>query len=130
RRNYSILVNTLIRSFVAKRSIAWADCTVAPSEAFAEDLYRWTGREISAVHHGFDRNTFFSSGKRLPNEVEEKLRKTEGYVRLLFVSHYNYYRNCETVLRALPLIQEQLPNLKIKLLLTCKLEAGKNPGAY
>ena len=130
RRNYSILVNTLIRGFVAKRSVAWADCTVAPSEAFAQDLHRWTGREISVVHHGFDRETFFCAGKRLPNEVEEKLRKTEGSLRLLFVSHYNYYRNFETLLRSLPLIQEQLPNLKVKLFLTCKLEPGKNPGTY
>lgn len=130
RRSYSILINTLIRSFLAKKSVTWADCTVAPSEAFAEGLHRWTGREISVVHHGFDRDTFFSPGKRLPDEVEEKLRKTEGYLRLLFVSHYNYYRNFETLLRALPLIQEQLPNLNIKLFLTCELEAGKNPGTY
>src|SRR5581483_6188953 len=130
RRNYSILFNTFIRGVLAKKSIAWADCTVAPSEAFADDLCRWTGREITAVPHGFDRYTFLSPGKRLPDEVEEKLRKAEGYVRLLFVSHYNYYRNFETVLRALPLIQEQLPKLKVKLFLTCKLEAGKNPGAY
>jgi glycosyltransferase involved in cell wall biosynthesis len=46
------------------------------------------------------------------------------------VSHYNYYRNFETLLRALPLLQKQLSEKKIKLFLTCRLEPGINPGAY
>ncbi len=49
---------------------------------------------------------------------------------MLFVSHYNYYRNFETLIRALPLVRERFPGRSIKLLLTCRLSGAKNPGAY
>jgi glycosyltransferase involved in cell wall biosynthesis len=48
----------------------------------------------------------------------------------LFVSHYNYYRNFETLIRALPRLRNLLQGHSIKLLLTCSLVAGSNPGAY
>jgi glycosyltransferase involved in cell wall biosynthesis len=51
-------------------------------------------------------------------------------LRLLFVSHYNYYRNFETLLQAIPLIQNLIPQKPVKLFLTCKLERGANPGTY
>src|SRR5207253_7524286 len=50
-------------------------------------------------------------------------------VRLLFVSHYNYYRNFETLLRAIPMLRDKLKR-PIRLFLTCKLQEGHNPGAY
>jgi glycosyltransferase involved in cell wall biosynthesis len=46
------------------------------------------------------------------------------------VSHYNYYRNFETLLRALPLIRARLSPAKVVLFLTCKLDGSKNPDAY
>jgi glycosyltransferase involved in cell wall biosynthesis len=130
RGEYRIWADTRIRAVLAKRSIVWADCTVAPSEAFAAELRAWTGRPVRAVHHGFDRDAFFSKSGPLSGEVEEKLRPTVGALRLLFVSHYNYYRNFETLIRALPLLRRRLPGRSIKLLLTCKLSAGENPGEY
>ena len=66
----------------------------------------------------------------LPVDVETKLREADGSLKLLFVSHYNYYRNFETLIRALPLLRDRIPGRSIKLLLTCKLIAGENPGAY
>jgi glycosyltransferase involved in cell wall biosynthesis len=51
-------------------------------------------------------------------------------VRLLFVSHYNYYRNFETLLRAVALFKQRRPSSKIRLVLTCELAPGKNPGSY
>ena len=49
---------------------------------------------------------------------------------MLFVSHYNYYRNFETLIRALPLLRQLLPNRAVTLFLTCKLSEGENPGDY
>ena len=66
----------------------------------------------------------------LEADVQEKLRSTEGSLRLLFVSHYNYYRNFETLIRALPMLRDRLAGREVKLLLTCKLAAGENPGSY
>jgi glycosyltransferase involved in cell wall biosynthesis len=130
RGEYRIWADTRIRAMLAKRSIAWADYTVAPSEAFAAELRAWTRRPVRAIHHGFDRDAFFFESGPLSSEVEEKLQPTVGALQLLFVSHYNYYRNFETLVRALPLLRRRLPGRSIKLLLTCKLSAGENPGEY
>jgi glycosyltransferase involved in cell wall biosynthesis len=130
RQEYRAWLDTRLKAFLAKRSIGWADATVAPSKAFAEELHRWTGVEVQVIHHGFDQEAFTCDSSPLAAEVEAKLRTAEGSLRLLFVSHYNYYRNFETLIRALPLLRDRLIGRSLKLLLTCKLAAGQNPGAY
>jgi glycosyltransferase involved in cell wall biosynthesis len=115
---------------MARRSIHWADVTVAPSEAFATELGRWTGVNVVAIHHGFDREAFERDTTLLSEEVEAKLRSADGALKLLFVSHYNYYRNFETLIRALPLLRKQIAERPVRLFLTCQLASGKNPGAY
>lgn len=130
RRDYRLWVETRIKGMFAKRSIHWADLTVAPSEAFARKLRQWTGRDVVSIHHGFDGATFFRDTTPLPVEMREKFDAAESSLRLLFVSHYNYYRNFETLLRAIPLLQARLGNRKVKLFLTCKLRSEDNPGSY
>lgn len=130
RREYWPWIDTHARSFLAKRSVQWADATVAPSEAFAAELSCWTGIHVDAIHHGFDQEAFARDSTPLAAEVEEKLRAAEGSLKLLFVSHYNYYRNFETLIRSLPLLRDRMEGRTVKLLLTCKLAAGENPGAY
>jgi glycosyltransferase involved in cell wall biosynthesis len=130
RREYRAWLETRMRAVLAKKSVRWADITVAPSEAFAAQLRRWaTGRVIS-IHHGFDHAAFTQDGSPLPAQVEEKLSAAVGSLILLFVSHYNYYRNFETLISALPLLRHALSGRSIKLLLTCELASGKNPGGY
>lgn len=130
RRDYGIWVDTRLKAILARRSIQWADCTVAPSEAFAAELRRWSGGNVVFIHHGFDRHTFFGSDDPLPVAVQQKLDDAQDSLRLLFVSHYNYYRNFETLLRALPVLRERLRGRRIKLFLTCKLHTEANPGSY
>lgn len=128
RREYRMLIDNALRSCLAKKSVRWADETIAPSKAFAGELSRWREQEVRFIHHGFDCQTFFANNKPLPALIEHELQKTQGSLRLLFVSHYNYYRNFETLLRALALVKNRLP--RISLLLTCKLKTGANPGEY
>jgi glycosyltransferase involved in cell wall biosynthesis len=130
RNDYRAWLDTHLRAVIARRSIHWANVTVAPSEAFAADLRRWTGARVLAIHHGFDREAFIRDSSPLASEVEEKLCAADGSLKLLFVSHYNYYRNFETLIRALPLLRDRFGRRPVKLLLTCSLVAGKNPGAY
>lgn len=130
RHEYRAWADTRLRSVVAKRSIHWADVTVAPSEAFAAELRKWTGVNVVAIHHGFDREAFVQDATPLSSEVEAKLRSAEGALKLLFVSHYNYYRNFETLIRALPLLRQQIADRPVRIFLTCQLARGKNPGAY
>lgn len=130
RHEYMIWVDTRAKSVLARRSIHWADCTVAPSQAFADELQRWTGRKVLAIHHGFDHDAFFRDQTPLPAQVQHQLDSADGCFRMLFVSHYNYYRNFETLLRAVPLLQERLGKRPVKLFLTCKLRSEDNPGSY
>jgi len=130
RHEYRAWLDTRLRSVLARRSIHWADVTVAPSKAFAAELKRWTGEPVLAVYHGFDREAFTGSADPLGPEVEAKLHAADGGCKLLFVSHYNYYRNFETLIRALPFLREGVQGRPIRLLLTCRLRAGENPGAY
>jgi glycosyltransferase involved in cell wall biosynthesis len=130
RREYGLWLDTRIKGSLARRSVGWADCTVAPTEAFAQELRRWTGRPVTAIHHGFDHEAFFSDQCQLPDDVQRKLQPEEGTVSLLYVSHYNYYRNFETLLRAVPLVRERLEGRKLKLFLTCRLRSDDNPGSY
>lgn len=130
RGEYGMWADTRIKGAIARRSICWADRTVAPSRAYAEELHRWTGREVLAIHHGFDRQVFFADQSGLPDPIQQKLDAASECLKLLFVSHYNYYRNFETLFRAIPLLRETLPGRNIRLFLTCELRSGANPGAY
>jgi glycosyltransferase involved in cell wall biosynthesis len=130
RGDHILWIDTLIKGWFARRSVHWADVTVAPSKAFAEDLSKWTGENVLSVHHGFDRNLFTSDSTPLPDSMQNQLKESADALKLLFVSHYNYYRNFETLIRALPILRDRLPGKKIKLLLTCHLSSSKNPGSY
>jgi glycosyltransferase involved in cell wall biosynthesis len=130
RGSYRMLAETRTKGFLARKSIRRAELTVAPSQAFARELTAWSGREVVALHHGFDRDYFFSDQTPLPAPILAKLKELEGTSRLLFVSHYNYYRNFETLLRALALLKKRQTARRIRLALTCELSPGKNPGSY
>jgi len=130
RREFRMWLDLRARAFLAKRSIEWADVTVAPSHAFASELQRWTGENVIVIHHGFDRDAFVRDTTPLAPEVQLKLDAVEGAFKILFVSHYNYYRNFETLIRALPIVRDRLSGTPVRLLLTCELAAGKNPGQY
>jgi len=62
--------------------------------------------------------------------MQNQVRGSDDALKLLFVSHYNYYRNFETLIRALPILCNRLPGKKIKLFLTCHFSSSKNPGSY
>jgi glycosyltransferase involved in cell wall biosynthesis len=130
RKDYRLWLDTHIKSILAKRSIQWADCTVAPSQVFAEELRHWSGNDVTSIHHGFDHGTFFGDKEPLSPELDQKIGTGGGTLRLLFVSHYNYYRNFETLFRALPLIRDGLAERNVKLFLTCTLSSDGIPGGY
>jgi glycosyltransferase involved in cell wall biosynthesis len=130
RHEYGSWITETCKRFLAKRSVTWADCTITPSQAFAEELKSLTGGDILPLHHGFDCGTFFGCNTPLPKELADKLNAAAGCIRLLLVSHYNYYRNFETLFRALPLIAQELAPVPVRLFLTCRLDSNTNPGSY
>jgi glycosyltransferase involved in cell wall biosynthesis len=138
RGDYAIWSDTLVKGWLARQSIARAEVTVAPSAAFARELTEWTGKKVVALHHGFDREAFTRDATPLPPSVqaqlelglERGLEPRKDALRLLFVSHYNYYRNFETLLRAMPILSRRLNGTKARLFLTCRLDSRENPGTY
>jgi glycosyltransferase involved in cell wall biosynthesis len=130
RGDYAIWADTLVKGWLARRSIGYADITAAPSEAFAQQLSEWSGRKVCSLPHGFDHDAFTRDAGELPSEVKSQLARGQDALRLLFVSHYNYYRNFETLLRAIPILSSRLKGKKVKLFLTCQLKSGENPGSY
>jgi len=130
RGEYRMWLDTCARAVLAKKSIAWADVTVAPSKAFAEELERWTGRKIGVIYHGFDRQAFTQDTSPFAADVVAKIASTDQSFKILFVSHYNYYRNFEILIKSLPRLRDRLQGKPVRLLLTCQLAPGANPGAY
>jgi glycosyltransferase involved in cell wall biosynthesis len=130
RCDYKLWLETEVKAMLARWSVRTADCTVAPSAAFAGELRQWTGKDVVSIHHGFDREVFFCEASPLPQEVQGRLATTAGSLRLLFVSHYNYYRNFETLIRATAIVKAKLHPRTVRLILTCTLNSKENPGDY
>jgi glycosyltransferase involved in cell wall biosynthesis len=63
-------------------------------------------------------------------EIQSQIDACGNALKILFVSHYNYYRNFETLIRALPEIKHKLQPRGVKLLLTCKLATAGRAGPY
>jgi glycosyltransferase involved in cell wall biosynthesis len=130
RGEYGMWLDNAAKAKLARWSIVAAETTIAPTVAFANDLRNWTGKDVIALHHGFDPESFLGSETRLPQPIQEKLAATEGSVRLLLVSHYNYYRNFETLFRAVTFLKKKLHPRPLRLILTCTLNSNDNPGSY
>ncbi len=130
RGDYAIWADTLGKGWLARRSVRRAEMTVAPSEAFAQELSAWSGKKVLALHHGFDADTFTGDTTPLSAVIQTQLYQGRGALRLLFVSHYNYYRNFETLFKAIPILNNRLKGKKVRLFLTCQLKSSENPGSY
>lgn len=130
RGDYRLRLDTEIKAALARSSVRAADSTVAPSAAFAAELRRWSGKQVISIHHGFDHVGFFGNQESLSQAMEAQLASTAGSLRLLFVSHYNYYRNFETLIRATSILKQRLRPRPVRLILTCKLSSRDNPGNY
>jgi len=133
RRAFGLLADTVAKTWLARRAVRVADATVAPSEAFAAALRRWVPERAStvlAIPHGFDHAAFFDEAASLPAATAARLARDESELRLLFVSHYNYFRNFETLLRALPLLKSRVGGRRVKLVLTCELRPKPAWGPY
>jgi glycosyltransferase involved in cell wall biosynthesis len=130
RGDYRLWLDTKLKGQIAKWSVRAADCAIAPSEAFAQEINRWTGIRARAIHHGFDQNVFFRDTEPLPVELKQNLERNRDELRLLFVSHYNYYRNFETLIRAVAALRKLIEPRQVRLFLTCRLQPGANPGSF
>ena len=127
---------TLLKRAIAKASMRAADVNVTPTRAFAEKLADYNGGDpdrFEVLRFGFDRAKFSESTGPLDPSQTAALRIGERVRRILHVSHYNYFRNFETLIRALPLIDEMLKartGENALLVLTTDIRQGKIYGGY
>lgn len=126
----------LIKSWLARLSIKQASLNVAPSAALLDQLRLATSsaaNRFSVLPFGFDREQFTANSEPLAAQIYEQLNLQPNCRRLLYVSHYNYFRNFETLLRALPELKRTLherAGLQLQLVLTTDLKPGAVYGGY
>ena len=117
RGEFRELLNTLMRRRLALASIGDSVCNVVPTHAFAADIRESLPNipfdRFFTVPHGFDHSAFQAG-------VGPVASKDESVRRILMVSHYNYFRNFETVLRGFAELRKTGAN-RVELVLTTKL---------
>ena len=135
RKQYGALIGHRLKSLLSMISIRHAEINVTPTAAFANQIR--TDDSLShinfeALHFGFDPEIFTACDEPLPEWQAARLKPHENYLRLLFVSHYDY-RNFETLIRALPIIKRKIAQIsgdKILLALTTDIQRGAVYGGY
>ncbi len=128
RRLYTELATNRMKRWLALKSIKIADINVTPSNAFRERLTSLNGQpphRIEVIPFGFDPVVFRSDPTPLEHHQLEKLKLDQPYHRVLFVSHYNYFRNFETLIRAI----QHLPD-DVLIVLTTDIRRGAIYGGY
>ena len=136
RGEYAAWFGHQIKCWLARLSIKTANINVTPSAALLQQLDfaagSSTGRFV-VLPFGFDQQQFSANSEPLPIQLREKLNLQPNCRRLLYVSHYNYFRNFETLLRALPTLKRVLcerAGLRLQLVLTTDLKPGAIYGGY
>lgn len=125
-----------LKRVLAVRSMHAAAANVAPSAAFAAKLSAAARLPLNAftvIPFGFDEEVFASDPAPLEGAQLALLDLKRPLRRLLYVSHYNYFRNFETLLRALPRISDRLraaTGEEVQLVLTTEIRRGAVYGGY
>ena len=134
RKHYfKYLLNKLKRIW-SILSILRADINLVPTKAFGEHIKKecriLRNTDFKTLYHGFDRDFFTKDKDPLPEEARKKLKLDENYKRILLVSHYNYFRNFETLIKAIPDIKKGVPGEKIMVVMTTDIQKGINYGGF
>ncbi|NOT64028.1 MAG: glycosyltransferase [Acidobacteria bacterium] len=131
RRAWRMLAEHELKAWLAGRSLGAASHHVVPTAAMSAHLRKAgvLSDAIAVLPFGFDPEIFTQSKEPLAAEQLAKLQSTPTASKILYVSHYNYFRNFETLLRALPLIKEKIGR-PVQLVLTTELRRDGNYGGY
>lgn len=136
RKLYGLLITHQMKSWLARQSIQQATINVAPTAAFTDRIQSTRGlsrAKIEPLRFGFDSEGFNANREPLPERLLTKLNSAPNCRRLLYVSHYNYFRNFETLIRALPTIKSALKHSTgedVQLVLTTDIKRGAVYGGY
>ena len=133
RGEFRELLNTVMRRRLALASIADSAVNIVPTEAFRQDiraaLPRLAADRFAAVPHGFDHAKFCRPAAPLAPALAAKLSAEPGVRRVLMVSHYNYFRNFETLFDGVAALARSARH-RVELILTTTLGEGVSDHRY
>lgn len=133
RREYRELMRTLVRRQLALASIRSSAVNIVPTAAFGrqilESLRPGVRVSFRTLPFGFDHQGFARRSATLSEDTRRRLSDREGVRRVLLVSHYNYFRNFDTLLRAIALLKSRM-GTPIELILTTQLAPGLKEHRY
>jgi glycosyltransferase involved in cell wall biosynthesis len=136
RKHRFALASHRLKALIARTSIKQAQINVTPTAAFADRIHEYNGLsecKFEVLPFGFDPQIFTADNEPLPESQLAKLKPQENRQRLLYVSHDNYFRNFETLIRALPIIKREVQrreNREALLVLTTDIKRGAVYGGY
>jgi glycosyltransferase involved in cell wall biosynthesis len=131
-----MLMSHRLKSRLARASIRQAVINITPTAAFADRIRHSDGLDhirFEILPFGFDPDIFASSEGVLEGRQIGMTRPGYDCFRILYVSHYNYFRNFETLIRALPIIREEIRKAvgkDVLLILTTDIRHGAVYGGY
>jgi glycosyltransferase involved in cell wall biosynthesis len=125
RRHLMWILRHLLKRELVLGSARSADSVITPTAAMGDALAEELGRRAS-------RQYFSWFGHQSPGEkpgAVPLVPARDDELRFVIVSFYNYFRNFETVFRALALLRKNT-DLNLRLLLTTELRPGLKMGGY
>ncbi len=131
RKEWRMLIDHKVKTWLSNLSLRASTSYVTPTKAMAAHLMcaGVPSEKVNVFPFGFDSEVFMKQQQGASLAQARKLVNPHEAKSLLYVSHYNYFRNFETLLAALPLIKESL-GVPIRLILTTDLKGGKKYGGY
>lgn len=133
RRDLRNILSTVVRRQLAIKSIRASTANVTPTQAFAKEIQDWIGDSnlsLRAVPFGFDHGAL---AHPISDVIRERwtcrLSSAPSVRRILMVSHYNYFRNFDTLLSAMVLLKKACHE-PIELVLTTRIQYGRRADRY
>ena len=122
------LLQTVVRRQIAVASIRSSVINVVPTAAFADEIQEWLSPRddvrFEVVPFGFDHAGFARPmDDSVRTALRDRLSQKPGVRRILLVSHYNYFRNFDTVLKAVARLKNRMTE-PVELILTTTLAEG------
>lgn len=125
RCHYTWIIRHRLKGRMVLASARAADVVVTPTQAMADQLSHALRRPL-----GTQRTLWFGHHPRSAGPPATPLLSAcPNEIRFAIVSFYNYFRNFETVFRALAILKKT-SDLTVRLVLTTDLEPGLKLGGY
>ncbi len=112
-----------LRKRLVELSIFFSETVMVPSrdlESLIKKKRRFRSKKIIVNPLGFDERVFSDSGA-----TKEKAAEKGDAFKIYSHGHYNYHKNFETLMKALPLVEEKLKRSVLLVMTTDEIKPGQ-----